>query len=102
ARPQGEQNMWPSAYQASAAAAQSQARAAQPATQPAQAQPVENSPGTVMPGSTFSVLGVGLLVGMTAVLFIYRRRRNVDDGWEEVTDEETSTAMTKLAPQSLS
>ncbi|PYS93626.1 MAG: hypothetical protein DMF64_04310 [Acidobacteria bacterium] len=102
APPQVAQNILPSSYQDNAAAAQSQPPAAQPATQPAQAQPVENSTGTIMPGSTFSVLGVGLLVGMTAVLFIYRRRRNVDDGWEEVTDEETSTAMTKLAPQSLS
>src|SRR5205085_5662991 len=110
--PQVAQNLLPSSYQNNATTAQSQPpaangaqEAAQPTTQTsgqsAQA-PVENAAETTVSRSTFSVLGLLLIVGMTGGLFVYRRRHHIDAGWDELPGEATSTAMTKLAPQALS
>ncbi|HYX42652.1 MAG TPA: hypothetical protein VE821_13185, partial [Pyrinomonadaceae bacterium] len=111
--PQVAQNILPPSYQNNGAA-QSQPPAvnvaqaapptsAQPAAQPpAPALPVEDKSGARTSASTFGLLGLVLVAGMTTVLFIYRRRRKADDDWAEADDEETSTALTKPAPQTLS
>src|ERR1041384_608210 len=110
------QNLLPPSYQNNAASApnqtaQSQAPAANdaqaaapPATQPTESTPpapVANAAETKMSGSTYGVLGLFLIVGLTGGLFVYRRRRNIDDGWVEVS-EELGRALTKPAPQALS
>ncbi len=122
ANAQPAQNVLPATYQAGTVLGQNgQLAAIQPvsvappqANVPALAPPLEQpaqavagaAEASTLPTSALSfplmALGLCFTGGLVAFLFIYRRQRKPDEGWEEVNDEEVSTALTKATSKALS